>query len=179
MPDPDGTDDTLRNASLPLIAVQPGTRIVSAVWQSTAFTTDGTLHVAFAQSRDGGQTWSAPIRIDPTPATSALVPMIAVNRAGTIGVTFYDSRHNTPDPATLPTDLWAVRCTRHCTNPAAWTEQHLDGPFDARKFPLTSIGRMIGDYTGLVVSGDRFVAVYGVTTADPNNPTEIRRTPFR
>ena len=178
VPDPDGIDDPLRNASLPLLAVQPGTQIVNAVWQSTAFTSDGTLHVAFAQSRNGGQTWSAPVRIDRTPVTSALVPTIAVLADGTIAVSYYDSRNNTSDPATLPTDLWAVQCARRCSDAAAWTEQHLAGPFDARLVPRTSIGRMLGDYTGLVAAGRRFVAVYGVATSDASNPTEIRSTMF-
>ncbi|WP_141721898.1 sialidase family protein [Micromonospora citrea] len=176
IPDPDNSGDPLRNASLPLLAARPNSQVVDAVWQSQA--ADGTFHVDHSRSTDGGRNWSAPIRVDKTPTGSAAVPVVAVAEDGTVAVTYYDFRNNTPDPATLPTDLWAVTCENDCTRPGAWREQHVEGPFDARKFPATSAGRMIGDYTGLVSNGGAFVAVYGVTTDNATNPVDVHSAIF-
>ncbi|WP_202638173.1 sialidase family protein [Bailinhaonella thermotolerans] len=176
IPDPDGSGDPIRNAALPLLAAQPGTKTVSAVWQSQD--ADGTFHVAYSRSADGGKTWSSPIRVDKTPTGSAAVPVVAASRTGTVAITYYDFRANTPDPATLPTDLWAVTCSSRCTDPGAWRERHIEGPFDSRRFPATSVGRLIGDYTGLVSVGAAFTAVYGVTTGDPANPVDLHSAVF-
>jgi hypothetical protein len=176
IPDPDNSGDPIRNASLPLLAVQPETRVVSAVWQSEA--ADGTYHVDYSRSSDGGKTWSSPIRVDKTPVGSAAVPVVAVSRRGTVAVTYYDFRNNTPDPATLPTDVWAVTCEKDCTQPGSWRERHIEGPFDARQVPPTSVGRLVGDYTGLVAVGGSFVAAYGVATGDAANPVDIHSATF-
>ncbi|MFI6740926.1 sialidase family protein [Nonomuraea sp. NPDC050451] len=177
IPDPDNSGDPIRNASLPLLAAQPGTKVVNAVWQSQE--SDGTFHVAYSRSTDSGKTWSSPVRVDKTPTGSAAVPVVAASRTGTVAVTYYDFRNNTSDPATLPTDVWAVTCTDDCTQSGPWREQHIEGPFDGRKVPATSVGRLIGDYTGLVsVGATSFTAVYGVTTDDPANPVDIHSAAF-
>ncbi|MDX2970534.1 sialidase family protein [Kribbella solani] len=175
IPDPDGGSDPIRNASLPLLAAQPGTKVVHATWQSQA--ADGTFHVAYARSADSGKTWSAPARVDKTPKGSAAVPAIAVSSDGTAAITYYDFRNNTAD-SSLPTDFWAITCKSACTTAGSWTEKHLEGPFDARKVPATSSGRMLGDYTGLVSTGKSFVAVYGVATGNTNNPVDLHSTTF-
>ncbi|UBU12041.1 sialidase family protein [Nonomuraea gerenzanensis] len=176
IPDPDDSGDPIRNAALPLLAAQPGTRVVNAVWPSQD--PDGTFHVAYSRSADGGKTWSGPIRVDRTPTGSAAVPVVAASRTGTVAITYYDFRNNTPDPATLPTDLWAVTCASDCTKPGAWRERHVEGPFDTRKVPLTSVGRLLGDYTGLVSTGSTFTAVYGVATDDAANPVDLHSAIF-
>ncbi|GAA3615131.1 sialidase family protein [Nonomuraea rosea] len=176
IPDPDNSGDPIRNASLPLLATQPGSQVVSAVWQSQE--ADGTFHVSYSRSADGGQTWSTPIRLDKTPTGSAAVPVVAASKTGTVAVTYYDFRNNTPDAATLPTDLWAVTCSSNCAKPGSWREQHIEGPFDARKLPLTSVGRLLGDYTGLVSVGNAFTAVYGVSTGDAANPVDVHSALF-
>ncbi|MGW2310051.1 sialidase family protein [Actinomadura luteofluorescens] len=176
IPDPDGSGDPVRNATLPLLAAQPGGRTVNAVWQSQD--ADGTFHVAYARSADSGKTWSAPVRLDKTPTGSAAVPAIAVSPGGTVAVTYYDFRNNT-SAATLPTDFWAVTCAADCAKPGSWRERHIEGPFDARTVPSTSSGRMLGDYTGLVSTGSAFVAVYGVATGQAANPVDIHSATFR
>ncbi|GAA2300092.1 sialidase family protein [Nonomuraea roseoviolacea subsp. roseoviolacea] len=176
IPDPDNSGDPVRNASLPLLAAQPGTQVVNAVWQSQD--SDGTFHVAYSRSTDGGKKWSSPVRVDRTPTGSAAVPAVAVSRTGTVAVTYYDFRNNTSDPATLPTDFWAVTCAKSCTTPGAWREQHIEGPFDARKVPATSAGRLVGDYTGLVSTGTGFTATYSVATGDTANPVDVHSAVF-
>jgi hypothetical protein len=175
VPDPDNSGDPVRNASLPLLAARPGGKTASVVWQSQD--ADGTFHVEYAESKDGGKTWSSPVRVDKTPSGSAVVPAIAVSPGGTAAVTYYDFRKNT-SAAGLPTDFWAVTCARDCTKSGSWRERHIEGPFDARTVPSTSSGRMLGDYTGLVSTGSAFVAVYGVGTGDAANPVDIHSATF-
>ncbi|MFD0855363.1 hypothetical protein ACFQ07_24190, partial [Actinomadura adrarensis] len=165
----------VRNASLPLLAAQPKSKVVNAVWQSQD--ADGTFHVAYARSADAGKTWSSPVRVDKTPTGSAAVPAIAVSPGGIVAITYYDFRKNTAAP-TLPTDFWAVTCAKDCTRPGSWRERHIEGPFDARTLPLTSTGRLIGDYTGLVSTGSAFVAVYGAATGDTTNPVDVHSATF-
>ncbi|MFC7591946.1 sialidase family protein [Nonomuraea antimicrobica] len=176
IPDPDNSGDPVRNAALPLLAAQPDSQVVNAVWPSQD--ADGTFHVAYSRSADGGKTWSSPVRVDKTPTGSAAVPVIAASKSGTVAITYYDFRNNTPDPATLPTDLWAITCASNCTQPGSWREQHVEGPFDTRKVPLTSAGRLLGDYTGLVSVGNSFSAVYGVSTDDAANPVDLHSALF-
>ncbi|WP_345438219.1 exo-alpha-sialidase [Actinoallomurus vinaceus] len=175
IPDPDNSSDPVRNATEPLLAAQPGGKVVNAVWQSQD--SDGTFHVAYARSADSGKTWSSPVRVDKTPTGSAAVPAVAVTPGGAVAVTYYDFRKNT-SATTLPTDFWAVTCADDCTESGSWREQHIEGSFDARTVPLTSSGRMLGDYTGLVSTGSAFVAVYGVATGNTSNPVDIHSATF-
>ena len=49
----------------------------------------------------------------------AFTPSVDVAADGTVAVTYYDFRNNTPTPATLPTDYFVVHCHRRdCTNAA-------------------------------------------------------------
>src|SRR5207249_3656176 len=85
------------------------------------------------RSADHGQSWSTlvnavtmtPLDVPPTNRQSFL-PSIAVAANGTIGVSYYDFRFNTPNPG-LPTDRWLVQChpspTGPATNPACWSSE--------------------------------------------------------
>ncbi|TDD65896.1 hypothetical protein E1293_39815 [Actinomadura darangshiensis] len=103
--------------------------------------------------------------------------VLAVSPGGTVAITYYDFRNNTP-AATLPTDFWAVTCMDGCTKPGSWRERHIEGPFGARAVPATTSGRMLGDYTGLTASGPAFVAVYGVATGGTANPVDLHGAAF-
>ena len=75
------------------------------VWQEASLATSGSA-IAFSKSLDGGETWSQPVRVNTRPDVQAFTPSVEALADGTIGVTHYDFRFNTPDPATLPTDYW-------------------------------------------------------------------------
>jgi hypothetical protein len=141
---------------IPEIAAGPnGT--VYVVWQEATLAPSGSA-VAFAKSTDGGLTWSAPVRINTHPEVQAFTPMIRVLADGTIGVTHYDLRNNTPDGgATLPTDYWFLHSH---DGGATWTEARVTPTsFDLRKAP-NARGLFLGDYEGLTVQGGAFVSAF-------------------
>ncbi len=128
-------------------------------------------------SADGGLTWSAPIRVNQTPLSiepanrQAFLPTVAVAANGTIGVTYYDFRFNDPNPG-LPTDYWLVQCNPASTvaaaDPANWgNELRLtSSSFDLEACPIKVSGYFLGDYLGLVATGNGFVSTF--TQPDPN-----------
>jgi hypothetical protein len=65
--------------------------------------------VFLVRSTDGGETWSEPVRVhDDETKTDQFQPAVAVARDGTVGVIFYDRRH---DPNNLSIDLYMARST--------------------------------------------------------------------
>ena len=67
---------------------------------------DGNLYVVSEDNRFSG---GDHIRVNQSPSgITAFTPAVDVLPNGTLAVTYYDWRHNTPDPATLPTDRFVV-----------------------------------------------------------------------
>ena len=160
-------------------AGSPGFGNVYAVWQDARFSGFTRDEIAFAMSTNGGFTWSAPVKINQTPANllsgnrQAFTPSVHVSADGTVGVTYYDFRNNTPDPATLPTDYFIVHChqsaTVSCAQPANWggEVQLTDVSFDMRQAPLAR-GFFTGDYEGLTASVNKFGALFSMPhSTDP------------
>ncbi|MGH3319835.1 MAG: maleylpyruvate isomerase N-terminal domain-containing protein [Streptosporangiaceae bacterium] len=84
---------------IPEVTVDHDSGAIYLVWQDARFGPRSS--VAFSQSLDGGQTWSAPIKVNATPTDipegnqQAFTPMVRVSSDGTIGVSYYDFRNNT------------------------------------------------------------------------------------
>jgi hypothetical protein len=169
--DPDTGAEVRAGAGLPDIAVNPRNGTLSAVWSDGRFS--GGLHddVAFSQSTDGGRTWTAPVRVNLTRANvpernqQAFTPSVEARSDGTVAVTYYDFRNNTPASG-VPTDYWVAHCHSGCTNPASWLEAHVAGPFDIEKAPVAR-GFFLGDYQGLAAGGGAFKALFGQAGSTP------------
>jgi hypothetical protein len=161
-----------------------------AVWQDLRFR--GVDEVAFAMSMDGGDNWSTPIRINQTPASTnplnqqAFLPVVQVADDGTIGVTYYDFRNNTPAAGAL-TDVWIIQChpvaPTLCTDSADWSpanENRLSAvSFDIEQAPAARgpFGFFVGDYTGLTSVGNTFVPIYvQVNNGNTANRTDVFET---
>jgi len=153
---PDSGDD-VRDASILFdVAVDSSNGHLFAVWQDTRF--NGLEEVAFSMSIDGGFTWSAPIRVNKTPAPAvghsrreeAIVPSIAVNGNGTLGVTYYDFRNDVDTAGQELADYFIVFCSQDCTDPASWggETKATDASFNFLDAPNAG-GFFLGDYAGL------------------------------
>jgi hypothetical protein len=183
--DPDTGSSVRAGGGLPDIAVDlnrtsPGYGNVYAVWGDSfgSGKTKPNFHstIVFTESTDGGLTWSPLSRIDQSPGdVQAFTPSVHVASDGTVGVTYYDFRKNTPDPG-LPTDQWFIHChpASDCTDPANWAENHVDGPFDIEK-AATAGGYFLGDYVGLDSIGTTFTSFFSETTATDKDNTYLAR----
>jgi hypothetical protein len=175
--DPETGDPVRTGDIIPDIAVDRSSGRLYAVWQDARFNGFLADAIAFSQSTDGGRTWSAPIKVNLTPASipsgnqQAFTPSVHVSSDGTVAVTYYDFRNNTPDPATLPTDYFLVHCHGSCTTPPSWTDEVrvTNTPFDMRRAPDAG-GFFTGDYEGLASVGTTFLPFFSQTHgADPSS----------
>jgi hypothetical protein len=179
--EPDQRQTRLRTADIvPDIAVDPRTGRLYIAWQDAAVQTSGS-GVVLSTSATGGRTWSAPLEVSRTPDSDlqgngqAFTPMVDVTRNGTVGVTYYDFRRNTPAPGAL-TDYWIVTCrAAACASDASrWREQHVGGSFDVTLAPVTGArGFFLGDYMGLDHAGPAFVPMFAMTRTVPGNQQDM------
>jgi hypothetical protein len=93
-----------------------------------------------------------------TNGAAAFTPSVHVAADGTVAVTYYDFRNNTP-AAGVPTDYWLAHCHADCTNTANWSETHVAGPFDIEIAPVAR-GYFLGDYQGLASTGNAFAPFF-------------------
>jgi hypothetical protein len=163
------TGTVVRDAALlPSIAVSR-TGVIALAWQDARFSGGLRDGIAFARSVDGGRTWSTPVQVNRDPLVQAFVPTVAFRDDGTIGVTYYDFRSNTLDPANLPTDYWLAQSADGVT----WRESRVAGPFDLAIAPNAN-GLFVGDYMSLLGRGNAFLALFGMTnTGNLANRTDI------
>jgi hypothetical protein len=154
---------------LPEVASDLNSESVYLVWQDARFGPRSS--VAFSQSDDGGETWSPTVKINQTPTDipvgnqQAFTPMVRVSDDGTVTVTYYDFRNNTP-AADLPTDAWAIHChsaTSDCSDPSSWTDEVrlTDVSFDMKQAPFAG-GFFVGDYEGLDTDGTSFFPFFSM-----------------
>jgi hypothetical protein len=139
---------------LPGWAVNPSTGALYVTWQDGR---SGIAQIMFSQSTDGGLTWTSPVTINKVSTSQAFTPQIFVNSAGTLAVTYYDTR-NARSAAPGQTNYFMVRCSTACTSSANWSETQVDtSGFDMRTAPQTLEGFFTGDYEGLAAIGRTFV----------------------
>ncbi len=172
----------LRTGDLvPSFAVDHRTGVLYGTWQDGAVATSGS-GIVVSSSRDGGLTWSKPIKVNKTPDSApqgsgqAFTPTVDLSATGTVGVTYFDFRKFT-GAAGPQTDYWAITCKAGpacATNPAAWHEQHVGGTFDVSLAPVAGgRGYFLGDYMGLDHAGPVFVTHFAMTHPTPPDQQDI------
>ena len=160
--------------SMPDIAVDPGNGELYVVWEDSRFS--GTHNdIALSKSTDGGLTWSDPVRGQPDarPGATAFTPTVDVLPDGTVAVTYYDIRNNTP-AAGLPTDYFVAHSH---DGGATWSKSRITPTsFDDETAPI-SRGYFLGDYMGLANDGSAFKSFFVQTnTATRSNRTDVFAT---
>ena len=146
---------------LPSVAIDPATGQLYAVWGDARFTGGKFNQVVITTSTDGGTTWSAPAVASTSTTRPSFTPTVAVNSAGTVGVTFYDLRNLAAgNTTTLPTDYWFKSAPRGSTTFGG--EVHLDGSFNLLVAPNAG-GFFLGDYEALGTAGTTFHPFFNQT----------------
>jgi hypothetical protein len=171
--DPDDGTPLRTGDIIPDIGAGPNGELY-VVWQDASLAPSGSA-IAFSKSLDGGVTWSAPVRINTQPDVQAFTPAVEALADGTIGVTHYDLRFNTPDPATLPTDYWFLHSH---DGGVTWTETRATPASFDHKLAPDAGGLFLGDYIGLSKAGGQFLSLFTKTEAtDPASEFVVSLTP--
>ena len=165
---------------LPDIAVDADSGALYVVWQDARFSGGQRDGIAFSRSDNGGRTWSTPKQINQATNTQAFTAAVRVNQEGTVAVTYYDFRKDTPDPNVLLTNYWIVKSA---DDGATWHESGVAGPFDMRTAPFAR-GYFVGDYEGMTTELMPFFVltnsgnlsnrtdVFAARAAEDNNDTD-------
>jgi hypothetical protein len=94
--------DRSQGSHIPWLAVDPGSAAFKdrlyAVWDDSR---SGRLEVLLSYSSDKGKTWSKPVTVsddrvadDPEQGPDEIMPLVAVNKKGVVGVAWYDRREH-------------------------------------------------------------------------------------
>jgi len=172
------------------VAVNPENGYLYIVWQSGEFAPNQLPQIALARSRDGGLTWSDPVRVSRTPLNApnpqAFTPAIAVATNGHIGLLYHDFRKShvavpTTDPATK-TNVWFAEYKETPSSTGGSTGVGLNYLHELRVSkesyimqtgPEAVYGVITnGDYNRLVAQDDDFYAVYIKTNDCPLMPAQ-------
>jgi hypothetical protein len=149
--------------------------------------------VMFAQSTDGGTTFSKPAFITMTPESAvklrnqSTTPSIEVGAGHQIAVTYYDFRFDKSDGIEAM-DYFAVFCTPSasvdCSKRRSWGDGAVAGQdirLTRRSFNILDApkagGHFLGDYVGLTKRGSTFIPAFGI--ADGKNKVSVNTVPFR
>ncbi len=172
------------------IAVDRNSGNLYAVWIDARFSNSAFNSIALSVSTDGGLNWSDPIQVNQTPKNlpaaeqQAWKPTVAVADDGTVGVSYYDFRNNTPAAGCL-TDYWLAywRPSSGPINQAAnWNEVRLtDTSFDLEQAAPDFFGAcyLLGDYEGLASTGNGLAAVWTQPYAGTHDQIFFRKITFQ
>ena len=176
--DPDTGAAVRTGAGLPDVAVDSASGALYVVWSDGRFSGGDHNDVALSVSTDGGLTWSAPVKVNQTPGgAAAFTPSVEVAADGTVGVTYYDFRNNTPAAGALA-DVWLAHCHADCGDDASWSSEVrlTSASFDVEAAPVAR-GYFLGDYAGLDSVGNQFLAFFSTTSGDAANAFATRVGP--
>jgi hypothetical protein len=147
-----------RANGFPQIAIDPHSQRLYVTWSDYR---NGDLDIFCSTSSDGGNKWSAPVRVNNDllhDGADQFFQWLAVDPIdGTANVVFYDRRGD-PTGRTQTVTLARSADGGVSFQNYAWTTE----PFEAG-------GVFFGDYSGIAASGGR---VYGVWTEKPAPPAE-------
>ncbi len=143
-----------------------GHQEVYTAWQDARSTGGARDQIAFAKSSDGGKTWTTlSYAINKDPAAAAFTPRVHVMPDGTIGVLYYDFRHD-DSGVPLVTSTWLLHSH---DGGVSWAETKVGPDFDMSSGPRAR-GYFVGDYSGLTHSNGAFVPLFGLANGATANP---------
>ena len=172
------------------VAINPTNGRMYAVYQSGEFSTTQLPQIALIESRDGGLTWTQPVRVSTTPLNSpnpqAFTPAVSVTENGVVGISYQDFRNSTvavPNTdTTTRADVWFAQY-RPTNNPMGGsTGMGLDfvsntrlstNSYNIQTGPVGSTGvDTNGNYASVAAARNDFYATYIKTNNVTLNPAQ-------
>lgn len=159
------TNDELPQPGFPSSTVAPDGTVYATYENSTSPDSGG---IGIVKSVDDGVTWTT-ITL-PGVTAFAFEPAVAVDKHGTVGVTWYDLRNDRPGDTATTADLWFAQSN---DRGATWRQIHVAGPTDLRTAAPAAQNRF-GEYQGLAGLRNGFAAIFGLASPQAHNgPTDI------
>ena len=156
--------------TVPMFAVAPDGTLY-ATWQDIRFSNGKRNDVLVTSSRDEGQTWSMPLKVNDTPigAQDAFTPTIAVDAKGRVGVLYYDLRDDTSTKdSAFMTAEWLTTST---DGGRTWSASRRVTPTFDHAAAAQAGGYFLGDYQGLDSAGTSFQPFFAANLALQANGT--------
>ncbi len=154
---PIGVEGWRSGAILPSLAIDPLTQDLYVAWADARFT--GTDQATVVVSRDGGASWTAPMRVSRGPdASPAMTVSVTTNGAGEALVGYYTIRNVVGRPTFADYFVTRSRNRGESFGPRVRVSRP---SFDAGQAARAAQGAFfLGDYVGLTGTDDGFVAVF-------------------
>jgi hypothetical protein len=134
-----------------------------AVWQDSRFSGGKRDDILLTSSTDEGATWSAPVKVNDTPAGAqgAFTPTVKVDSNGRVGVLYYDLRNDaSAKDGTFTTTEWIAFST---DGGQTFAPSRRVAPDFDHAAAANAGGFFLGDYQGLGVRGTKFLPFFGAT----------------
>lgn len=180
----EGVGTQLRTGDIiPSYNVNPQNGNLYVAFQTSQFRADQLTQIGLTVSKDGGFTWSQPVKVSRTPENAqnpqAFTPFVAVTKNGYVGILYHDFRNDKKsDPSKTKTDVWLAiyREVPHEGSTGIGLEFVREERLSQHSYiiqngPNTTIGVMTnGDYPFLVAEGNWFYAIYIKSQRGPFTP---------
>ena len=162
---------------IPTIATGPDGMLWVA-WQDSRFSGGVRDAVVVSRSSDGGASWSIPVEASHGGTAPAFTPTLHVREDGLVGLLYFDLRPHTANSANTATTgtLLAASWLATSRDGLAWADTVVWNPFDMAQAP-NARGLFLGDYMGLVSSGNRFLPLVVLSGSDLNNRNDAYLLP--
>jgi hypothetical protein len=141
-------------------AIEPKTGRLYVVFTDGRYTNGGIAQVSITGSRDGGQTWTKPARVNDPGVSGAWLPSIALSSDGRIGITYYES-FKAPNGNTNAHPFSLKERTFRLSDEGSLQDkrERLIDRFDYTILDVEWTAFM-GDYFGLIAIDNAFHAIY-------------------
>jgi hypothetical protein len=172
--DPNAPDKVLRaGGGLEAVAVDPASGRIWMTYEGSDFSGGAYDQIEMVSSGDGGATWTAPTLVS-RPGVPAFTPVVAVDRLGTVSVSYYDLRYlRAGNTTTLPTARFVKTYRGGDIKLRHGVERQITPQFDWLSAPFAG-GYMLGDYEGMAPAGTFGVQTVFVASLNPaTGPTDV------
>jgi hypothetical protein len=158
-----GIEGVSRSNGFPQIGLDPRNDTLYAAWSDYS---NGDVDVFVSTSRDHGESWGAPVRVNNDPlhnGADQFFQWMAVDaRSGAVNLVFYDRRKDNKQTT--------VTLARSTDGAKTFSNYSLDDQ------SLEAEGDFLGDYLALAADGDKIFAAWAHQTSEEAKVERAKRT---